>query len=245
MNPSYVKPHSDVAGKRRFYSQPAIAESYDSQRFAGRSGEWVNRRELALVRRLLPPAGRALDLACGTGRLSAALDRPGFRVVGLDVSPEMLRVARGRGPAPMVQGDGFRLPFRDGAFDAAVALRLLFHFADVGMLLGEMARVVRPGGALVCDTYRWTPRSLAALGSGRWGGKVFIHPAERLRDQAAACGLVLDSAEDCFLFSPYVYRLLPLPMVEALGRLEAVTPGRLRARTFWRFRRSPLPLGEG
>jgi hypothetical protein len=105
--------------------------------------------------------------------------------------------------------------------------------------------VVRPGGSVVFDTYRWTPRSLAPIGAGRWGGRVFIHAADRLRAKAAGSGLILEAAEHAFLFSPYIYRLLPLAVVEALGWLEKVTPGRLRARSFWRFKRSPLPPGEG
>ena len=46
--------------------------------------------------------------------------------------------------APVVQGDAFTLPFAAGTFDAAVALRLAFHFADLDALLREAARVVAP-----------------------------------------------------------------------------------------------------
>jgi SAM-dependent methyltransferase len=192
----------------------------------------VNRRELTIVRRLLPAGARALDLGCGTGRLSAALRGDGHRTVALDASAEMLRLARQRAGVPAVQSDAFALPLADGAFDAVVALRLLFHFPDPRPLLSEMRRVVRPGGGLVFDTYRWTPRALVPLGRGSWGERVFVHRIEPL---AAELGLAVAAADDRFLFSPYLYRLLPLPLVRALDRLEPRVPPRWRARTFWRL----------
>jgi SAM-dependent methyltransferase len=223
--------------KRAFYSQPAVAEAYDAQRFGGRSGDRVSRRELALVRRLLPRRGSVLDLACGTGRLSADLARRGHAVVALDTSSAMLRLARDRTGAPLVGGDAYALPIADRAFDAVVALRLLFHYRDPEQLLREMRRIVRHGGTLVFDTYRWTPRSLLPLESARWGGKVFVHRDRALGRLAADAGLRVAATMDCFLFSPYAYRLLPVELVRALERVEARVPGRLRARTFWKLER--------
>ena len=200
----------------------------------------MNRRELALAKQLLPGGGRALDLACGTGRLSGALRAEGYRVVALDASPAMLEIARERAEVPAVQSDAFALPLRADAFDAVVAMRLLFHFPDARPLLREMARVVGPGGSLVFDTYRWTPRSLVPLGRGRWGERIFVHDVE---SAARDVGLRVAGQVDCFLFSPYVYRLLPLGLVKALDRLERAVPSRLRARSFWLLH--PEGLGPG
>jgi SAM-dependent methyltransferase len=176
-----------------------------------------------------------LDLACGTGRVSADLTSRGYEVFAVDSSAEMLRETRARASMPVAQGDAFALPLANASFDAVVALRLVFHFADPGPLLREMSRLVRPGGQVVFDTYRWTPRSMIALGAQRWGDKVYAHRVDTLIRQARSFGLQCDRAEHCFLFSPYLYRRLPLRAVEMLEALEKRCPPGARARIFWRF----------
>jgi SAM-dependent methyltransferase len=136
-----------------------------------------------------------------------------------------------------VGGDAFALPIADCAFDAVVALRLLFHYRHPEPFLRAMRRVVRHGGTLVFDTDRWTPRSLLPLGSTRWGGKVFVHRDRAPGRLAADVGLRVAATTDCFLFSPCGYRLLPVELVRAPERIEARVPGRLRARTFWKLER--------
>src|SRR5512146_1472901 len=96
--------------KQEFYARPEVAEGYDEQRFGGASGAWVDAREIELIRALVRPFGRVLDLACGTGRVSRALAGCGA-TVGVDSSAAMLAAARRAHPAPFVQGDAFRLPF--------------------------------------------------------------------------------------------------------------------------------------
>jgi demethylmenaquinone methyltransferase/2-methoxy-6-polyprenyl-1,4-benzoquinol methylase len=97
-------------------------------------------------------AGRALDVACGSGRLTGELRRLAASglVVGLDFSGRMLQIAAaGAAGAPFVRGDGLRLPFRDGAFDAVTVAFGLRNFADPALGLREMRRVLRPGGRAV------------------------------------------------------------------------------------------------
>lgn len=208
-----------------------VAE-YDRLRFGGAGGAWVNERELNLIEELLPPSGRVLDLGAGTGRLSRRLSERAYDVVALDTSAEMLKVTRAAA-IPVIQADGFRLPFRSGAFDAVVALRVAFHYADLSSLLRGARAVLKPGGRLVFDTYRWTPRALFALDAARWGGKCFVHPTEKVAEAAARAGLRVSAEQSAFLFSPYIYRRLPYPLVRGLARLEAVSPDALRARIFW------------
>ena len=97
-----------------------------------------------------------LDVATGTGAVAIELARrSGCRVVGLDQSPEMLRAGRSRvaeagvaGRIELVEGNAERLPFEDGAFDALTFTYLLRYVEDPGATLGELARVVRPGGTI-------------------------------------------------------------------------------------------------
>lgn len=231
-----------VAEKRGFYRQSAVAETYDAQRFGGASGQWVNQREITRVLDLLPEAGRVLDLGCGTGRLSRQLVAAGREVVMLDASAAMLGQAGAPELAPAVLADAFALPFAPEAFDAVVALRVAFHFAELDALIASVAPLLRPGGRFVFDTYRWTPRALLAIASKRWGGKVFIHSAESVSQGAVASGLSVAAANACFLFSPYLYRLLPLPAVQGLDRIERSVPPTGRARVFWALERPTVEI---
>jgi SAM-dependent methyltransferase len=221
--------------KRAFYRQSSVVSEYDRLRFGSPSGQWVNDRELGLVTDLLPPPGRVLDLGCGTGRLSHHLASRGYSVVALDTSAEMLERAH-TAEVPAIQADGFSLPFGDDAFDAVVALRVAFHYADLGSLLAAARAVLRPGGTLVFDTYRWTPRALFALDASRWGGKVFTHAPAAVALAASRVNLKVVEQRSAFLFSPYVYRMLPMPLVQAFSQVEARVPSSVRARIFWRLR---------
>jgi SAM-dependent methyltransferase len=228
---------SPIAEKRAFYRQPAVVEAYDEQRFGGPSGRWVNEREIAQVLALVPSAGRVLDLGCGTGRLSRRLLDARHDVVLLDVSESMVARAVAATGAPAVLADAFSLPIAPGSFDGVVALRVAFHFADLAALVRSVAPLLRPGGRFVFDTYRWTPRALLALASRRWGGKVYVHSDAQVADVAGAAGLAVANRSAAFLFSPYLYRLLPLPVVRSLGAIEPRVPPRARARVFWALER--------
>jgi SAM-dependent methyltransferase len=99
---------------------------------------------------LLPGPGlRTLDLGCGEGRLSRELKALGHRVVGVDVSPTMLKAAREDDPSiPACLTDAARLPFRDGSFDRVVAFMSLQDLDDLYGAIGETARVLSARGRL-------------------------------------------------------------------------------------------------
>jgi len=92
---------------------------------------------------------RLLAAGCGPG--DTPLRAAGRTGVGLDFSREQLGVARDRLPAALVQGDMTALPFAAGTFDAVAALYSLIHvpLADHRTVIGEFARVLRPGGGLL------------------------------------------------------------------------------------------------
>jgi SAM-dependent methyltransferase len=99
--------------------------------------------------------GVAIDVGCGTGRALPPLRMavgPSGAVVALDITPEMLDVARPAATlaaAPLVLADARALPFPDGSVDAIFAAGLVNHLPDTGAGLRELARVTRPGGLLV------------------------------------------------------------------------------------------------
>jgi len=117
----------------------------------GQNGRW--RR--AMVDHIVPGApGLVLDVASGTAGVALQLaDRTPAHVVGVDLTPEMLRQGRRNvGAAGMaarvdlVAGRAEQLPFADGVFDALTFTYLLRYVDDPEATLAELARVVRPGG---------------------------------------------------------------------------------------------------
>jgi SAM-dependent methyltransferase len=126
------------------------AAEYGYLRTAEDDHWWFSgRRERALgLARRFGLRGRLLDLGCGTGGNLCSLADFG-PVVGLDVDLGAAREARGRSGRPVVVGDALSLPFEAGRFDAVTAFDLFEHLAHDREGMREVARVLRPGGALL------------------------------------------------------------------------------------------------
>jgi SAM-dependent methyltransferase len=107
---------------------------------------------LARFVRGLGGVGRALDLGCGDGLLTAELDAA--EVVGADVSEVALRRARGRlADADLVHVAADEpLPFADNEFELVLCVETIEHVRDLQLLLSEVRRVLRPGGELALTT---------------------------------------------------------------------------------------------
>jgi len=129
-----------------------IARRYDRVNTVLSVGTDAGWRRRAAVESRLPGGGSALDVACGSGKLTAELARqagPRGRVVGLDFSPRMLDVARREHPGlTFVEGDALNLPFEDSSFDATTIAFGLRNLADPIRGLREMIRVARRGVVL-------------------------------------------------------------------------------------------------
>jgi demethylmenaquinone methyltransferase/2-methoxy-6-polyprenyl-1,4-benzoquinol methylase len=131
----------------------------------GQDGRW--RR--FLVSRITPPeGGRVLDVATGTGLVAREIARrSAARIVGIDLSPEMLRRARVgirrerlEERVTLCLGQAERLPFGDEAFDAVTFTYLFRYVEDPGATVAELTRVLKPGGVLAGLEF--------GVPSGRW-----------------------------------------------------------------------------
>jgi ubiquinone/menaquinone biosynthesis C-methylase UbiE len=138
-----VEMHREVAHMYRRRSQWAWAEAFQEERNAILLGLTPERA-----------AGTALDLGCGTGVMLDHLGRRYPRVLGLDISQEMLEgYDLSRLPPGLqlwlLRGDMARLPLRAGSVDVVVCRSALHHMDDEAGVLREIARVLRPDGRLV------------------------------------------------------------------------------------------------
>lgn len=109
-----------------------------------------------VVSKTLPLKGRILEIGTGKGRFLTALLRRVRLITTIDVNADEQRFARmnvaferRRGRARFVIADARRLPWRDGSFDAVVSMNALHHMPQLARVLGEIRRVVRPGGKVV------------------------------------------------------------------------------------------------
>ena len=134
---------------------PSIYAANDPGVYERSMGRWSRR----LAGRFLDfaaigGAAEVLDVGCGTGSLTFALAdaAPGARITGMDHSRAYVDHARSRAPdmgrLMFEQGDAAALPYRDGAFDAALSLLVLNFVPDAERAAGEMARVTKPGGVV-------------------------------------------------------------------------------------------------
>lgn len=167
----FIQGPERAASTRRLFS--GLAPRYDlvnDAQSAGLHRLWKRR----LLRGMKLRSGeRLLDLACGTGDLAWHAARQA-RVVGGDFSAEMLRRARARArraavaPPSWTLLDSSSLPFREGAFDAAVVGYGLRNFAAPEAALDELRRVLRRGGRLGILDFGKPAHRLVRAGYERW-----------------------------------------------------------------------------
>lgn len=181
-------------------------------------------RTHAILEQLGPVQRTVLDFGCGSGGMLRELAAAGHGAVGVDISRELLALARQRfAPAPaLVLYDGARLPLADASVDAACCYVVLNHVLDDALLqrvLAELWRVIRPGGRLVAVEQ--------IRRASRYEPRLHTHRRSRARWQALfdGAGFRLTRAETVrFGHFPLTYLirygLVPRRWHAAIERLE-------------------------
>lgn len=232
----------DAPGSKRDYNErlfTEIAPRYDRiTRLLsfGRDAFW--KRDLVAG---LPHESveRGVDVACGTGDLTALLrDRyPEARIMGVDLTESMLRLARQRHigrELEFVRGDMARLPMADGSVDVLTGGYALRNAPDLAAFLGEVRRVLRPGGtAAFLDFSKsdsaWRAEldhTLLKIWGGFWGWgfhrdpHVYGYIADSLRrypSRQALCGVFRAAGLDVREQSPRFFGMVEILRIQRGG----------------------------
>lgn len=169
------------------------------------------------------PGDLVLDAGAGFGRHAFELARRGANVVALDYMADEVVTTRGTFGAMVeageiaeeryvgaLQGDATRLPFADGSFDRVITSEVLEHIQDDVAAIGELVRVLRPGGTFAATVPTWYPEKINWLLSDEYhapksvGGHVRIYSATELKAKLRTAGLhVTGSHHAHALHSPY------------------------------------------
>ena len=136
-----------------------IADNYDEMNNIMTWGMLKGWQKVVMEKTRLTYGGSGLDVCCGTGEMAFQMKKkvgPLGQVKGLDFTENMLAIANKKLAETdlvnleFVQGDAMALPFADNTFDAATNGFALRNVLDIPKTIAEMARVVRPGGRVVC-----------------------------------------------------------------------------------------------
>jgi SAM-dependent methyltransferase len=164
-----------------------------------------------------------LDVGSGFGRHAYEAARRGARVVALDYAADEVTVTRATFAAMaqageidsdrlagVIRGDATCLPFGDSSFNCIVTSEVLEHIDDDVRALGELFRVLRPGGTLVATVPSWFPEKINWILSDEYhapfvhGGHVRIYSASELKSKICAAGLAVRGTHRAHsLHSPY------------------------------------------
>ncbi len=184
----------------------AVARLYDSSRARNN----IRRFQIIDAPQLAAASGchRVLEIGCGTGRL---LEQANARSrVGIDISMQMVKIAKQRRSLEVTLGDAHRLPFRDRSFGAVIAGNGVVRYLNYSSTFAEAARVLVDGGRFGVHQYALETWSIQDLWRLRPIEPLHLSDLEQLRDPARAVGFI---PEQCYLwrstrFPPYV---LPIP----------------------------------
>lgn len=144
---------------------PTLKDRHRATWAAGDYGAVADRLVIEIGPRIVDRIGvrsdsEVLDVATGTGNAAIPAAAAGARVIGLDLVPDLLAVARRRAAdagvaVEWLEGDAEDLPFEDGRFDVVLSTLGVQFAPDHGLTARELARVCRPGGRIgLCN---WTP----------------------------------------------------------------------------------------
>ena len=207
----------------RFLAEHGAGEIWNWESPAGKL-RWA--RRVKMLSRHLRPGMCVLELGCGTGYFTRELARSGADIVAIDVSPELLEIARANCSTPNVRYDvqnAYALIYPDSVFDSVVGSSVLHHL-EIVEAIREIYRVLKPGGTIyftepnmlnpqiaIQKNVPWVKRK---LGDSPDETAFFRWPLRRLLEQKGYREVRIEPFD-------FLHPKTPLPLVnrlDALGR---------------------------
>jgi len=197
----------------------AFYEQLGAGGLARRTTSEADAEIVATLAGLIRRGSRVLDVGCGYGRVALPLARLGYRVDGIDVSPEMIEAARQAAREESLEvglslGSMTRLPSEDAAYDAVICLWSAFNElldeSEQRAATREMRRVLRPGGLLLIEGRPYHEPTEAEIAEGlrrgpghrvEWGLVDGILNPHYRHDEASLTGLCRDAGLERFEIS--------------------------------------------
>lgn len=205
-----------------------IASKYDTW-YTIPIGSYVDAVEKEQVFSLMKgQKGVILDLGCGTGNYTLALNRLGIKVIGLDKSMEMLKIAIQKMSVPFVLGDASILPFKNQSLDSILSITLFEFLTYPEKTLSEIYRVLRPKGEIILGTMNtfsaWflfkRLKSIFKETAYRYARFYTVNQLKILFKQAGFINLTTRGV----IYFPAFIPCFLIPLVEKLDRKWATSP---------------------
>lgn len=236
---------AEPAASTAYMGQEAL--SYDENRFAtpgGRRVHQIEHRNLQYALRQIDPAGRVLEVGCGTGRLLMEARADGYHVDGLDASPDMIELVKRKiddkcADLQLYVAEAAQLPIDDDTYDLTYSVRMLNQTESpdyAKRAIAEMVRVTKPGGLVLFEFINvFRPR----FGPGK-RRTTRLKPAEAIV-AGTAVGANLLRCYGAMALGISMYRRVPavlIPVVYLLDRPLTLLLPRLCARVYVLMRKA-------
>jgi 2-polyprenyl-3-methyl-5-hydroxy-6-metoxy-1,4-benzoquinol methylase len=205
----------------RFLAEHGAGDIWNWESPAGRL-RWA--RRVKMLSGHLEPGMNVLELGCGTGYFTRELARSGADIIAIDVSPELLEIARVNCSAPNVRYElqnAFELRYPDAEFDSVVGSSVLHHL-EIEAALREIYRVLKPDGTIyftepnmlnpqiaIQKNVPWVKRK---LGDSPDETAFFRRPLRRLLERTGYRDIRIDPFD-------FLHPKTPLPLVDRVNRL--------------------------
>ena len=213
----------------RFLAKQGAGEIWNWESPAGRQ-RW--QRRVQMLSGHLRPGMSILEIGCGTGYFTRELTQRGADIVAIDVSPDLLEIAKAKYSAPNVRYEiqnAYSLTYADAMFDSVVGSSILHHL-EIEEALREIYRVLKPGGTIYFTEPNMLNPQIAMqknipwikrrLGDSPDETAFFRRPLRRLLEQTGYCDVRIDPFD-------FLHPKTPVPLIDrlnALGRLLENVP---------------------
>jgi len=159
---------------------------------------WMKKFHASILREVA-----VLDLSCGTGQLLQSLCHQNIQLMGVDYSPEMIKIARKRLPSfiKLYRADVHALPFKGNVFNYVVSTEAFHHYYNQRKAIAQMKRVVKKGGKVIIVDVNFFLRPIHWLFQKFEPGCVKINSRKEMSKLFTQAGLISITQQRTFLFA--------------------------------------------